>query len=49
MGAAPLGYKNSRDENNKPIMVPDENAILIQLAFEEMASGNFTKKKFDSV
>lgn len=36
MGAAPLGYENSRDENNKPIMAPDENAALIQLAFEDI-------------
>lgn len=36
MATAPLGYKNSRDENNKPIIVPDGNAVFIQKAFEEL-------------
>lgn len=36
---APRGYKNSRDDNNKPIIVPSENAKHIQFAFEEVAQG----------
>ena len=45
MGAAPLGYKNTRDDKNKPIVAPDEHASLIRLAFEEMATGNFTQEE----
>jgi site-specific DNA recombinase len=33
---APMGYKNRRDEVNKPIIVPAENAYLIREAFEEI-------------
>ena len=44
MGSAPLGYKNTRDENNKPIVSPDKNAPFIRRAFEEMATGNFTQE-----
>lgn len=37
---APLGYRNTRDENNKPIILPDEpKASLIRYAFEELANG----------
>ena len=40
VATAPLGYKNIRDENNKPIIVPDERtAPLIKQAFHELASG----------
>ena len=33
MGVAPLGYKNARDENNKPIIVHNDQAPLIKKAF----------------
>lgn len=37
---APVGYRNMRDEQNKPIIVPHEsNADLIRYAFEAFADG----------
>jgi len=37
---APLGYRNTRDENNKPIIVPHETkASLIKYAFEAYVNG----------
>ena len=45
MGSAPLGYKNTRDEKNKPIIAPGVNARFIKQAFEEMATGNFTQEE----
>ena len=45
MGMVPLGYKNTRDENNKPIVAPDKNAPFVKVAFEEMATGNFTQEE----
>lgn len=42
---APIGYKNIRDAANKPIMVPNEKAYLINEMFEKMASGNFTQEE----
>ena len=36
---APLGYKNSRDANNKPIVIVGHNANLIQNAFKEFSEG----------
>ena len=36
---APIGYLNRRDELNKPIIVPAENAYLLREAFEEIAKG----------
>ena len=37
---APYGYKNTRDEQNKPIIVPHEvNAPLIQYAFDAYSNG----------
>lgn len=37
---APIGYKNMRDEQNKPILVPHpEKAKIVQWAFEEVAKG----------
>lgn len=37
---APLGYKNSRDDNNKPVIIPDHNATFIKSAFEELLNEN---------
>src|SRR5205814_6287700 len=34
---APKGYKNVRDENNRPIIVPGDNAKYMREAFEEAA------------
>jgi site-specific DNA recombinase len=41
LGARLRGYKNTRDENNKPIMVPEggEQEELVRRAFKEFASG----------
>ena len=39
VSTAPLGYKNVRDEFNKPIIVPSDDAPLIKLAFEDLAKG----------
>lgn len=36
---APLGYKNSRDEHNKPIIIPSEIAKHILYTFKETAKG----------
>ena len=36
---APRGYRNARDAQNKPIIIPDQNANLIRLAFEKIAQG----------
>lgn len=36
---APIGYKNTRDERNNPVIVPSKDALIIKLAFEEMAKG----------
>jgi site-specific DNA recombinase len=36
---APIGYKNCRDETNKPIIVPSQKAEFIQKAFSEITNG----------
>lgn len=36
---APIGYKNSRDEKNKPIVIVSHNATLIHNAFKEFSEG----------
>jgi site-specific DNA recombinase len=38
-GIAPLGYKNSRDGQNKPLLVLDEKSKWIKWVFEEIAKG----------
>ena len=45
MGPAPMGYKNTRDDKNKPIVAPNDKAQFIRLAFEEMSTGNFTQEE----
>ena len=43
---APLGYTNSRDNNNRPTVVPDEQtASLVQKIFKEFSSGNITQEE----
>lgn len=39
MGIAPYGYKNSRDEQNKPIILPAEKAGVVKKIFAELAIG----------
>lgn len=36
---APRGYSNVRDENNKPIIVPNKDAKHVQYLFKEIAAG----------
>ena len=36
---APRGYRNTRDENNKPLIVPSEDAKHIEYLFREVAKG----------
>jgi len=38
-GKAPFGYRNSRDDNNRPIIIPDQNAVYIKRAFKEYSEG----------
>ncbi|HEX7906332.1 MAG TPA: recombinase family protein [Chitinophagaceae bacterium] len=39
MNMAPKGYRNTRDENNNPIIEPGKDAPLIKWAFEEVERG----------
>ena len=39
LAMAPKGYKNIRNAENKPIIVPNDNAAIIKEAFEECALG----------
>jgi site-specific DNA recombinase len=39
---APRGYKNIRDENNMPSIVPGKDAEIIKWAFAEIAAGTST-------
>jgi site-specific DNA recombinase len=36
---APKGYRNARDESNKPLIEPNEDAALVKWAFEEVSKG----------
>jgi DNA invertase Pin-like site-specific DNA recombinase len=36
---APRGYKNSRDDQNKPLLVPDEEAKHVKFIFHEVSKG----------
>ncbi len=38
---APKGYRNSRDEHNKPFIVPGKDAELVRWAFEQLATGQY--------
>ena len=41
VSTAPYGFKNTRDEQNRPIITPSGMAPVVKKAFEEIASGNF--------
>ena len=43
LGACPRGYKNTRNEFNKPIIAPEggEQEKLVRLAFKEFATGKY--------
>ena len=42
---APLGYDNRRDDDNKPIIVPNKKAKLIVEMFEKLATGCYTQEE----
>ncbi|MEM6721731.1 MAG: recombinase family protein [Bacteroidota bacterium] len=42
MGTAPIGYKNTRDEKNIPIIVPSDKAHLVRKAFQWKANENLS-------
>ncbi len=44
-GVAPIGYSNERDHLKKPILIPDQRAILVTEAFELFASGLYEKQE----
>ena len=37
--SAPFGYRNTRDESNNPIIVPNQHAENIKWAFEQASKG----------
>ena len=41
MGTAPKGYKRSRDEFNRPCIIPGKEASLVKWVFEQMATGAY--------
>jgi site-specific DNA recombinase len=43
-GGAPTGYKNDRDHLKKPILVPNDKALLVRESFELFASGLYEKE-----
>ncbi|WP_394338453.1 recombinase family protein [Flavisolibacter nicotianae] len=38
-GKAPYGYRNARDEGNKPIIVPSDKAAVVKEIYSQLASG----------
>lgn len=42
---APLGYKNIRDAEDKPLLLPNEKAPLIKEMFEKLATGSFNQEE----
>jgi site-specific DNA recombinase len=44
LGACPRGYKNTRNENNRPVITPEGGVQeeLVKLAFKEFASGKYS-------
>ncbi|QHI36542.1 hypothetical protein IMCC3317_19050 [Kordia antarctica] len=42
IGNAPLGYKNARDEQNRPILIHNEKTKLVRKAFEWKANENIS-------
>lgn len=41
---APIGYKNDRDLDNKPILILNEKAVLIREMFAKMATGSYSQE-----
>ena len=42
IGNAPIGFKNARDEQNRPILIHSEKASLVRKAFEWKANENIS-------
>jgi site-specific DNA recombinase len=40
--AAPKGYKNGRNEQNKPIVIPGKDTVHVQFVFETMSTGLYS-------
>ena len=49
MGPAPFGFKNDRDENNKPILQRSEKAELVLEAFKLYSTGIYEKEQVRKV
>ena len=45
LGSAPIGYDSGKDNAKKPLLIPNKNAILIQEAFELIATGLYNQKE----
>ena len=45
VSGAPKGYRMGRDEGNRPILMPDENARHVRDAFAEVAKGVYSAKE----
>jgi DNA invertase Pin-like site-specific DNA recombinase len=43
VGSAPKGYENGKDSAKKPLLVPGNDAILIQEAFELISTGLYNQ------
>ena len=41
VSTAPLGYKNARDVNNRPVLIKSDKADLVKEAFEKFATGAY--------
>jgi len=46
---APIGYKNTRDQNNKPIIAPSSKAHHIRYIFEQIATGKLQSELKDEL
>ena len=46
---APIGYKNVRDQNNKPVIVPSSIAHHIKYIFEQIAIGKLQSELREEV
>ena len=42
---APKGYANKRDENNRPVIIPNSDAKFMIQAFEMIASGDYSQEQ----
>lgn len=45
VACAPKGYSNKRDEYNRPVIVPNDDATFIKEAFEQVALGIYTQEE----